>query len=562
MLTPQNWGIRWGAITDPNGQNAWRANSDALALGWQPRWTMETLDKGGGQTLIWNQIRAYQDVANRNKRWVHRVAEQLPAGEKFNIVLTLPCVPKSAQDAAALAGMSPLGWMMTTDPANTADNVGRYQIRRQLDLAQSIQNAPGSRIKFEIRPMHENNLAGLGGWGKADGTDAEFVALFRWVSDEVRARGMTVSWCLSIGPIYRERLANPPAPGLNFDHSHGLARFPGAAYVDVFDLDFYNKRDADRDRTTLRRLLEDWFTLATNYGLPVGFSEWASGAPTGVCSASIPAPQCPPLGAPPDHGWLLDTLKLMEAAPPTGPGSVAYAVWFGPRFGANVDENPDGGGIDGYYDLIRFGATVFPERHQMMEDTALWLEGGRSGPPPFDPGAPPGPILGEVDTQAFAELDAIGVVEHRFNSAALAVVATASATPSPPEGIIEMTALTNAGENLVLNWLLTAGAVTRPSTWHVQLHTGAPGEDGTANVATNSTRQAVTFASASGGSISNSGAVSWTSVPASETYAAITVWSASSGGTALLYGNLTQSRAVTSGDTFTIPVGSLTVTAD
>lgn len=93
----------------------------------------------------------------------------------------------------------------------------------------------------------------------------------------------------------------------------------------------------------------------------------------------------------------------------------------------------------------------------------------------------------------------------------------------------------------------------------VQLHTGDPGAAGTANVATNNTRASVTFAAASGGSKASNADVSWSSVPATETYSAFSLWTASSAGTFLYSGAIT-SGAVTSGALFKIASGQLVLT--
>lgn len=58
--------------------------------------------------------------------------------------------------------------------------------------------------------------------------------------------------------------------------------------------------------------------------------------------------------------------------------------------------------------------------------------------------------------------------------------------------------MTNACEELVLKWLLTTTAVTRPVDWELSLHTADPGEAGTANevstgVDADYARQALTF---------------------------------------------------------------------
>ena len=95
----------------------------------------------------------------------------------------------------------------------------------------------------------------------------------------------------------------------------------------------------------------------------------------------------------------------------------------------------------------------------------------------------------------------------------------------------------------------------------VKLHTGDPGSAGANNAAANTTRQQATFgAAASSRAISNTAVIEWTSVPNSETYTWISLWSASTGGTFLGRDDLSSSAAVTAGDTFRIPVGDLDLT--
>ena len=96
-------------------------------------------------------------------------------------------------------------------------------------------------------------------------------------------------------------------------------------------------------------------------------------------------------------------------------------------------------------------------------------------------------------------------------------------------------------------------------TVYVQLHTADPGSAGTTAVATNNTRQAVTFAAAASGSKASNADVSWTSVPATETYTDFSLWTLASGGT-FLYSGTISGGAVTSGSTFKILSGNLTLT--
>lgn len=125
--------------------------------------------------------------------------------------------------------------------------------------------------------------------------------------------------------------------------------------------------------------------------------------------------------------------------------------------------------------------------------------------------------------------------------------------------------MSNYLENAVANALRgnsNGTSFTAPTNVYVKLHTGDPGEDGTANAAGNTTRTAAAFGAASNGVITTTADVSWTNVSTTETYSHISLWDNSSAGNCLGSGALTSSRAVTAGDTFTIATGSLTFTFD
>jgi hypothetical protein len=128
-----------------------------------------------------------------------------------------------------------------------------------------------------------------------------------------------------------------------------------------------------------------------------------------------------------------------------------------------------------------------------------------------------------------------------------------------------MTALSNYAETTLLTWLCTASAATRPNQWHLQVHTGDPGETG-ANGLTGlagQARAAITWAAVSGNSISNSAAtnVAMTVTPGSN-LTHVSIWDAATGGNCLAYGALAQPRTVASGDTFSVPAGQLTLSLD
>ena len=114
--------------------------------------------------------------------------------------------------------------------------------------------------------------------------------------------------------------------------------------------------------------------------------------------------------------------------------------------------------------------------------------------------------------------------------------------------------------NKILDALCRNVSYANAAVW-VKLHLGDPGAAGTSNAAANTTRQQGTFGSAAAsGAISNTAAIEWTSVPNTETYSHISLWSASTGGTFLGSDDLSSTAPVTAGDTFRIPVGDLDVT--
>lgn len=113
--------------------------------------------------------------------------------------------------------------------------------------------------------------------------------------------------------------------------------------------------------------------------------------------------------------------------------------------------------------------------------------------------------------------------------------------------------------------LSAAGANTALTAWaanalYVQLHTGAPGAAGTANVSSTTTREAVTWGSASGGVITASNSPAWPSWAgtANEVVTDISFWSGPTGGT--FEGSMPLASAVTMALTDTLTLTPLSVT--
>lgn len=100
-----------------------------------------------------------------------------------------------------------------------------------------------------------------------------------------------------------------------------------------------------------------------------------------------------------------------------------------------------------------------------------------------------------------------------------------------------------------------------PSTLYVQIHTGDPGPDGTDNVATLDTRQAITRTTAVDGYAESDALVEWLNAPATEDATHVSLWSAASAGTAWLAGELDPSPvSIETGFNVNLAPGDLTIT--
>jgi len=125
--------------------------------------------------------------------------------------------------------------------------------------------------------------------------------------------------------------------------------------------------------------------------------------------------------------------------------------------------------------------------------------------------------------------------------------------------------ISNYLEAKILDHVLrgAGNAYTAPTTIWVSLHTSDPGEAYSSGEVSGGSyaRQSVSFNAASGGSISASAAVEFTSMPAA-TVTHIALWDddGTPAGNMLWSGALSSSRTVASGDSFRLT--SLTITLD
>jgi len=129
-----------------------------------------------------------------------------------------------------------------------------------------------------------------------------------------------------------------------------------------------------------------------------------------------------------------------------------------------------------------------------------------------------------------------------------------------------MSAMSNYLEIKFLDHFLGTASTTSPSTVYLSLHTADPTDAGSgAEVSTSGSayvRKAIAFSAASGGSATNSGAVTFdTATSAWGTISHIGVWDASSSGNLLFHGALDASKTIASGDVFKVNASGITMTA-
>ena len=128
-----------------------------------------------------------------------------------------------------------------------------------------------------------------------------------------------------------------------------------------------------------------------------------------------------------------------------------------------------------------------------------------------------------------------------------------------------MSAMSDYLELKFLDHFTGTASTSAPSAVYLGLSTGSLADDnsGTELSGNNYTRKAITFASASSGSIANNSAVEFNSATGSwGTVAYWGIWDASTSGNLLFHGAFSASKAIATGDILKVASGSLTISAD
>lgn len=128
-----------------------------------------------------------------------------------------------------------------------------------------------------------------------------------------------------------------------------------------------------------------------------------------------------------------------------------------------------------------------------------------------------------------------------------------------------MAGFSDAVESALLSAVFRNTTYTSPGTVYAGLYTSAPTDAGGGTEVSGNAyaRQAVTFGAPSGGSISNSGTVTFPT--ASGNWGTVThfgIFDASSGGNLLAWSSLTTSKDVASGDAAVFSSGQLVISLD
>lgn len=108
--------------------------------------------------------------------------------------------------------------------------------------------------------------------------------------------------------------------------------------------------------------------------------------------------------------------------------------------------------------------------------------------------------------------------------------------------------ISNYNENLLLNWVLTNTAVTRPSSWYIGLFSDNTGliidQPSNEVLSQDYMRQTVSFATASIGSTSNISAVSFFATTTWSTVSYVGIFDSHTDGNLLFWGSLNQVKYI------------------
>ena len=121
--------------------------------------------------------------------------------------------------------------------------------------------------------------------------------------------------------------------------------------------------------------------------------------------------------------------------------------------------------------------------------------------------------------------------------------------------------LSTFARNLLLNWLLTAGVVTRPTAWHVSLHVGDPGKTGANELVVGTdadyVRKSATFGTATVETSAITAGLTWTADVAATTYIVthIGVWDAATAGNFIIGGALAVPETVVASGSLVLGTG-------
>ena len=125
-----------------------------------------------------------------------------------------------------------------------------------------------------------------------------------------------------------------------------------------------------------------------------------------------------------------------------------------------------------------------------------------------------------------------------------------------------MSALSDYAEKLLIDWMMTTGSATRPTSWYVALYTAAPSDSGGGTEVSGNgySRQSITLSAGSspGGTTANTNTLSFTASGGNwGVVSHIGIFDASTSGNLLWHGAMTASKDISDGDTLEFAIGNI-----
>lgn len=212
------------AISTPEQNKGTNSDVYALTGKYPAMWGMDTLSFYGYEGP------GSQDASIDEN--ITKMADEVRQADSIGAIVTLsshwynPATGGNFNDTTRAADRLLPGGDLQPKLNEYLDAVARF--------AQESKRADGTLIPIIYRPLHESNGAWFW-WGAGHATDAERIALYRYIVDYLR----------DTKNVHNLLFAYSPNGTFNGDEQRYLAAYPGDEYVDVLGYDLYDNDSAD-----------------------------------------------------------------------------------------------------------------------------------------------------------------------------------------------------------------------------------------------------------------------------------------------------------------------------